>query len=112
MNRFDTSCELPEKEIGIIKNNIKVELGKRLPALPEHVEMKLFFEGRDAWVYSWQLRERPKGAPEARLYLEVIAKLKKEFKYIEVLKRYRFLCEAQPGPSIYYPEISIYKEDD
>ena len=111
MNKFDTSCGLTEKEIAIIRFNIKRDLQIRLPVLPDKVDTKLFFEGRNAWTYSWGLRERPKCAPVARLYVEVTAKLKREFHYLELPRRHRFLCEVQVGPSIYHPEISIQKED-
>ena len=49
MTKFDASCGLTEKTIGAIKYRIKTLLnGKHLPILSENVEMKLFFEGRDA----------------------------------------------------------------
>jgi hypothetical protein len=111
VNRFDTSCGLTEKEIAIIRFNIKRDLQIRLPMLPDNVETKLFFEGRHAWTYSWRLRERPKGLPPARLYVQVIAKLKKEFHYLELPRRHTFLCRVQIGPSIYHPKIFIHKED-
>jgi hypothetical protein len=111
VNRFDTSCGLTEKEIAIIRFNIKRELQARLPILPDNVETKLFFEGRDAWTYSWGLREQPKSTPPGRLYVDVTAKLKKEFHYLELPKRHRFLCRVQIGSSIYHPTISIQKED-
>jgi len=111
VNRFDTSCGLSEKEIASIRFNIKRELQTRLPALPDNIDTKLFFEGRDAWTYSWGLREWPKGAAPARLYVEVTAKLKKEFHYLELPRRHSFLCRVRIGASIYHPEISISKED-
>jgi len=111
VNKLDTSCGLTEKEIAIIRYNIKRDLKIHLPLLPDNVEMKLFFESRDAWTYSWGLRERPKGTPLARLYVEVTAKLKKEFHYLELPRRHRFLCKVRVGPSIYHPRISIQRED-
>jgi len=111
VNKLDTSCGLTEKQIAIIKYNIKRDLNIRLPLLPENEDMKLFFEGRDAWTYSWGVLERPKGALRERLYLEVTAKLKKEFHHLELPRRHRFLCKVQVGPSIYHPKISIQREE-
>ena len=111
MNKLDTSCGLTKKEIDIIKYNIKRDLNIRLPLPPENVDMKLFFEGRDAWTYSWGVREQAKGAQLARLYVEVTAKLKKEFHYLELPRSQRFLCKVQIGPNIFHPKISIQREE-
>ena len=111
MIKFDTTCGLTKKEIAIIRYNIKKDLRMRIPLLPEKVEIKLFFEGRGAWTYSWGLRELPESAPVKRLYVEVTAKLKKEFHYLEQPRHHRFLCKVQVGPSIYHPKLSIREED-
>ncbi len=111
MNKFDTSCGLTELEIGIVRYNIKKDLLKHLPVLPESVDMNLFFEGRDAWTYRWELRERGRGAPLASLYVGVMMKLKKEFHYLEMPRLYKFLCIVQKGLSIYDPIISIHPEN-
>jgi hypothetical protein len=110
LDKFDISCGLTEKEIAIIRFAIKRALNRRLPILPENVETKLFFEGRDAWTYSWKLRERNQREPLNPLCLEVTAKLKKEFHYLKLQKHHTFSCTVQVGPDIYKPGISIHEE--
>lgn len=110
MDKFDTSCGLTEKEIAIIRFTIKRALQIRLPILPENVDMKLFFEGRDAWTYSWELRGRAQREPVNSLYVGVTAKLKKEFYYLKIPRRRTFLCKVQIGPDIYRLKVSIHEE--
>lgn len=52
MSKLDTSVGLSTKEIGIIKYNIKNEISRQLPELPDSVETKIFLQGRDAWVFN------------------------------------------------------------
>ena len=111
MHKFDTSCGLTEKQIGIIRFAIKRAIGPSLPVLPEHVETMLFFQGRDAWTYSWQLREQDALEPLKLMSVEVVAKLKKEFHQYKVRTRHTFLCKLQLEPDIYQPIISIRKEN-
>jgi hypothetical protein len=77
MNKFDTSYGLSEKEVGVIKYNIKRKLLLHVSVLPDNVEIKLFFEGRYAWTFHRGLREQPASAPPVCLYVEVTVKLKK-----------------------------------
>ncbi len=49
MEKFDTSCGLTRVQIHVINHVVKNDIGRHLPVLLEPVEMKLFFEGRDAW---------------------------------------------------------------
>ena len=84
MQKFDASCGLTKKQIGIIKYNVKNGILRQLPILPEHVETKLFFEGRDAWIYSWcLLNEQNPFESTDEISLEVVAKLKKEFHHYQ-----------------------------
>jgi len=46
MQKFDPSCGLSRKEIGIIKYGVKHEIGIKLPLLPDSVETKIFLQGR------------------------------------------------------------------
>ena len=76
MQKFDTSCGLTKKQIGIVKYNVKNEISRQLPILPEPVEMKLFLEGRDAWIFSWCLlnKQYPIESKD-EISLEVVAKV-------------------------------------
>ena len=108
MQKFDTSCGLAKSQIGVIKFNIKNKALTKLPVLPEIVETKLFFQGRDAWVFSWNLKNQhvPIDSRE-KIKLEVVAKLKKEFhQYLEI-NRYHFSCSAQLTNDFYPPKISV-----
>jgi hypothetical protein len=77
MQKFDPSCGLSRKEIGIIKYILKHELGRKLPLLPNSVETELFLQGRDAWMFSWiLLHEKYPISLKEPISLEVVAKLK------------------------------------
>lgn len=110
MTKFDTSCGLTDKQIGTIKYSIKMAIRQLLPELPEHVEMKLFFQGRDAWTYSWQLLEQDAQEPLTVMTVKVVAKLKKEFHRHEERTRRIFLCKLRLEPDIYRPIESINEE--
>jgi hypothetical protein len=108
MAKFDPSCGLTRAQIETIKYRVKREIGKRLPILPERVELKLFFEGRDAWVHSWRLlnhRSPVKAGDE--ICLEVTAKLKREFHQYQERRQYEFLCKVHLKEDIYRSSISI-----
>jgi hypothetical protein len=110
MQKFDASCGLTKKQIGIIKYNVKNGILRQLPSLPEHVETKLFFEGRDAWIYSWcLLNEQNPIESTDEISLEVVAKLKKEFHHYQESTQYRFSCKVQLRKDIYRPKVSITK---
>lgn len=68
MQKFTPSCGLSAKEIGIIKFQIKNMINQQIALLPEHVEMKLFFQGRDAWMFSWFLLHDKYPYPQKNLY--------------------------------------------
>jgi hypothetical protein len=55
MSKLDFSTGLSAKEIGVIKYNIKNEISRKLPKLPDPIETRLFLQGRDAWVFGWNL---------------------------------------------------------
>ena len=110
VSRLDASCGLTAQQIGRIKFAIKRAVDLRLPILPEHVEAKLFFEGRDAWTYSWRLLEQDALNPLHPISVEVDVKLKKEFCQDQLCIRHKFLCQVQLQPDIRLPIISIHKE--
>ena len=82
-----------------------------IPTLPEHVETELYFQGRDAWVYSWRLIDQDTQAPPKLISVEVDVKLKKEFLQLLAKTRYTFLCQIQPKPDIYNPKVTIYQQE-
>ena len=110
MQKFNISCGLTKNQIGIVKYNVKDEILKQLPILPEPVEMKLFLEGRDAWVFSWCLlnKQYPIESQD-EISLEVVAKLKREFHHYQESTHYKFSCKVQLRQDIYRPKISITK---
>jgi hypothetical protein len=107
MDKFDISCGLTKKQIDFIKFAVKNAVSKRLPILPEPVELELFFQGRDAWIFSWGLYAQPSIGHTVSVSLEIVVKLKKEFCDYNVRKRYKFLCEVQLGQDIYQPKLSL-----
>lgn len=44
MQKFDTSCGLSQKQIGAIKYNVKNEILRQLPVLPEPVRQSFFLK--------------------------------------------------------------------
>ena len=108
MQKFDTSCGLTKKQIDIIKYNVKEKISRKLPLFPEPIDMKLFFEGRDAWTYSWNLKLYS-SEPKHNVSLEVVVKLKKEFHKYKENKYYKFSCKVQTRQDIYRPKVSITK---
>ena len=110
MQKFDASCGLTKKQIDIIKYNVKNGILGQLPILPEHVEIKLFLEGRDAWIHSWCLlnKQYPVKSTD-EISLEVVAKLKKEFHHYQESTQHKFLCKVQLRKDIYRPKVSITK---
>ena len=109
MAKLDTSCGLNSKQISIIKYAIKRGVSRTLPLLPESVEMKLFFEGREAWTYSWCLLEQDTQNPLHPLCVEVDVKLKKEFSQYHLRQRRTFLCQLQLQPDI-YSAVKVIRE--
>jgi hypothetical protein len=111
MAKFDPSCGLTRAQIEAIKYRVKRKIGERLPFLPERVELKLFFEGRDAWVHSWRLlnhTSRLKAGDE--ICLEVTAKLKIEFHQYQERTQYEFLCKVDLKEDLYRSSISINRK--
>jgi hypothetical protein len=110
MQKFDTSCGLSKKEIDIIKYNVKNEISRQLPDLPDPVETKLFLQGRDAWIFTWcLLNDKSPIASNETVSLEVVAKLKREFHHYQKTRHYNFLCKVQMQEDIYHPKLSIFK---
>lgn len=111
MQKFDPSCGLSKKEIGIIKYNVKNEIKRQLPELPDAVETKLFLQGRDAWIFSWCiLNEKHPIESNETVSLEIVAKLKREFHNYHNTTHYKFLCNVQMRQDdIYHPKLSITK---
>lgn len=111
MQKFDPSCGLSKKEIGIIKYAVKNEINRQLPELPGSVETRLFLQGRDAWVFSWSLlnEEYPIESSET-VSLEVVTKLKREFHRFQDTTHYNFSCNVKMVQDDFYnPKISITK---
>ena len=82
-----------------------------LPVLPDNVEMKLLFEGRDAWTFRWELLGQAQSDSLNMLCIRVKVKLKKEFRYIEFPTDHFFVCKVQRGKNIYSPVVSILEEN-
>lgn len=109
MNKFDTSSGLTKKQIDIIKYVVKDKISKKLPILPEPVELKLFFQGRDAWIFSWGLKRQDHLESNDEISFDVVAKLKKEFhQYIESA-HYKYSCKVKIQQDIYQPKVTITK---
>lgn len=112
MQKFDTSCGLTKKQIDAIKYNVRNEISRQLPTLPEPVETKLFLEGRTAWLFSWRLLNKEHAIEtEDTISLEVAAKLKREFHHYQESTPCKFSCKIQLGQDIYRPKVSITKID-
>lgn len=110
MHKLDAACGLSTKQIGIIKFKIKRAVSLRLPVLPENVEMMLFFQGRDAWTYSWCLHDQIDHNSQRPISIDVDVKLKKEFLRYQLRARYKFVCQLRLQSDIYEPKISIHEK--
>lgn len=107
MDKFDKSCGLTKKQIDHIKFAARHAAFKRLPTLPEPIETALFLQGRDAWVFRWGLCGQPSIGDVISVSLEIVVKLKKEFRSYNVRLCYKFLCRVQLGKDIYNPKVSL-----
>jgi hypothetical protein len=109
MQKFDPSCGLSRKEIEIIKFLVKQEINVQLPILSEHVETRLFFEGREAWMFRWFLQHETYPIPSKKpVFLKVVAKLKKEFHQYQETEEYSFSCKIKRVKNeLYNPKITI-----
>ena len=108
MKKFEPSCGLTKAQIEIVKYRVKRKIGERLPILPEQVEEQLFFEGRDAWIYSWCLLNNSSSIePGDKICLEVVAKLKKEFHQYQERTQYKFSCKVDLIEDPYRSSVSI-----
>jgi hypothetical protein len=110
MSKLDASCGLTSQQIGTIKFAIKRALDLKLPLLPDPIETNLFFEGRDAWIYSWDLLNQDAQKPLHPISVKVDVKLKKEFCQYQLRQRYTFLCKLELQPDIYSPIKSIHEK--
>lgn len=111
MRKFDPSSGIPKKEIDIIKFKVRNKIARRLPELPDSIETILFLQGRDAWVFGWNLLNDtfPIESDEI-IVLEVIAKLKKEFHRYNKTTHYHFSCKIQRKKDLYHSRVSIIEE--
>jgi len=111
MRKFDSSSGLTKNQIQIIKYAVKNEILKQLPILPEPIEIKLFLEGRDAWIFSWSLIEpHPIDCgPKDEISLDVVAKLKKEFHPYNETTHYKYSCVVNLRQDIYRSKVTIKK---
>ena len=108
MGKLDTSTGLSTKEVGVFKYKIKNEIRFQLPELPDHVETRLFLQGRDAWTYTWNLLNASVPIQENdAITIEVVAKLKKEFHCHQTKKYYKFMCKVQRQKDLYHPKLSV-----
>ena len=110
MRKLDPSIGLSAKEIGTIKYNIKKEISRVLPELPDIVETQLFLQGRDAWVYSWSLLniDLPIEINDI-IVIEVTAKLKRDFHRYGTITRHTFSCTVKINEDVYHPKVSTTK---
>ena len=108
MGKLDTSTGLSNREIGALKYKIKNEIRYRLPELPDDVETRLFLQGRDAWIYTWNLlyATTPIQENEA-ISIKVVVKLKKEFHCHEVTRKFTYMCKIQRQKDVYHPKLSV-----
>ncbi len=111
IQKFAPSCGLSAKEIGIIKFQIKNMINQQIALLPEHVEMKLFLQGTDAWTFRWYLlNKKCPISPKEPVVLDVVVKLKKEFHQYQDTTQYKFSCKAEMVENdLYHPKITIKK---
>ncbi|MCF6286307.1 MAG: hypothetical protein L3K26_14120 [Candidatus Hydrogenedentes bacterium] len=109
MPKFDVSCGLSIKQISAIKYLVKKEISATLPELPEFVETQLFFQGRNAWVFAWNLTEESV-VENSEIFLEVIVKLKKSFHEQLEFKRYHFSCRVEIEENVYQSRLFIENE--
>ena len=109
MYKFDTSIGLTKKQISIIKYVVKSEISKQLPILPERVETKLFFEGRDAWIFNWSLNRQDRIESKDEISLDVLVKLKKEFHQYNESTQYKYSCKVKLRQDMYRPKVTITK---
>ena len=109
MQKFDPSCGLSLKEIRIIKYDVKKKITAQLPLLPDPIGIKLFLQGRDAWIFNWCLlhKKYPISSKEP-VALEVVVKLKREFHCYQDTTHYKFSCKVKMLlEDLYHPKISI-----
>ena len=110
MAKFDATCGLLKKEVDITKYQVKQAIERKLPILPEFIETKLFFQGRDAYTYRWDLAEIKSLRSNPKICLIVTAKLKKEFHEFMDQKQHKFSCMVSLKDDIYNPEIEVKEE--
>lgn len=110
MQKFDLTCGLSKKEIEIIKYNIRGKIVRQLPVMPDKIETIFFFQGRDAWVFSWLLLNEKSHLESnvTSISLEVVAKLKKEFHNYQDKKQFKYSCKVKMHrDDLYHPKIII-----
>jgi hypothetical protein len=111
IQKLDKSCGLTPKQIGAIKFMIKQSIGLELPFLPDHVETKLFIEGRDPWTYAWRLINQDSKNPTHPVSVEVDVKLKKEFFQYQTETHHTFLCSLELLPDMFTSKPRVRKSE-
>lgn len=87
------------RELDTARFWVKQELeGKHLPFLPEHVDRRLFFEGRTAWSYKYSDLHVDQRKASKTITFNIVALLKKEFHSFAEQHRFIFCATC-----IYYP---------
>lgn len=108
MGKLDQSTGLSAKEIRAFKFLIKHEIICQLPELPDHIETKLFLQGRDAWTYTWNLLNEIIPIRDGDIVsIDTVAKLKEEFHCHLTKKRFKYRCDIQRQEDMYHPKLSI-----
>lgn len=111
MGKFDASCGLKKKEIDIIKYAINHKIIRQLPLFPDHIEEKLFLQGRDAWMFRWNLLNKLPVKAKEPIALAVTVKLKKEFHNFTKHKIFNYSCMVKLGKDIYKPDMTIVRTE-
>ena len=92
------------------RDQVRNQESLKLPLLPDPIETQLFFQGREAWTYSWDLLNQDAQKPLYRISVKVDVKLKREFCQYQLRQRYTFLCKLELQPDIYSPIKSIHEK--
>ncbi len=83
--------DISSKELNTARFWVKQELERNLlPILPEHVEDRLFFEGRTAWNYKYSGLNIEKTKTSKKIAFNIEAILKKEFHGFSKQHHYKF----------------------
>ena len=108
MSTLDAKWNLTTEQVGIIKHQIKRSqlLLNSLPVLPELVEEILFLQGRDSWIYSWDVIENPR-YPLKSIEVILTVKLKKDFHKFSERTKFKFQCNVKISNDLFKPSITL-----